>query len=51
MWRKEELDREMTWEEFQARMLAGDLAPWIGKRPRSLRSWLYSVQSWAQGDH
>ena len=51
MWRKDELDREMNWEEFQAKMLSGDLEPWIGKRPRALRSWLYSVESWAKGDH
>ena len=51
MWSKKELDTEMTWEEFQAKMLDGGLKPWISRKPRKLSSWLFSVELWARGDH
>jgi hypothetical protein len=42
------LDQEIAWEEFQRDL--EHLKAWIGKQPRSRRSWLYSVGQWARGD-
>jgi hypothetical protein len=49
--RKDELDKELSWEEFRDKYLNDDLRGWISKRQRSLRSWLYSLEQYAKGDH
>jgi hypothetical protein len=49
MWRKEKLDEELTYEQFLKEL--EDLKGWISKSPRRRRSWLYSVEAWARGDH
>ena len=49
VWNKEQLDEEISYEEFLAEL--EHLKAWIGKRPRIRRSWLYSVECWARGDH
>lgn len=50
-WSKKELERELTFEEFQEEMLRQGLEKWISARPRTLLHWLYSVEAWAQGHH
>ena len=45
-----ELDEEITWEEFRDKYLR-EFGGWVGKRPRTVRSWLYSLERYATGDH
>jgi len=50
MWRKEQLDQELTWEEFEQDL--EHLKAWLGKtRPRTRLGWLLAVHEWANGNH
>lgn len=49
MWRKAQLDEELTKEQFLEDLK--HLQAWLGDRPRTRLSWLLSVMEWAQGNH
>lgn len=48
-WTRQQLDEEITWEQFQEDL--EHYFAWCAKHKRSRMSWLSSLTRWASGNH